>query len=235
MSAADLLRTAMAWLLLVSVLVGSPADAQDFDAASSWSQLRAWLAPSIDEQTGQAVAVRGEFQQARYSPLLDEPITSRGIFMRTPRLLRFDTVAPYPSRMLVDDATVTVYFPDAGEAEIYPRDADEDPLSLVLRGDIAALQQSHRLTLTLPEADETSTRTAELEPLDPEAGEHLILRFDVASGALRQMERRDAERGRVVLDLLHVEPDPTLTNEDLALVLPDAVVVTDYAQPQDQP
>ncbi|HJN81122.1 MAG TPA: outer membrane lipoprotein carrier protein LolA [Phycisphaerales bacterium] len=77
---------------------------------------------AIDARVAEIVDLRADFEQKRYTPLLQRPLVSNGTVMAAGDRMRWDTTSPSPSSMLVGRTAVELYYPEDHLIEVYPVD-----------------------------------------------------------------------------------------------------------------
>ena len=84
------------------------------EAEDAWAQLDALLAdqPAV-------TSYRAEFTQQKFSPLLMDPIESRGQVRVAGDVARWDTESPHASTMLIQGGELKLYYPESSTLEVY--------------------------------------------------------------------------------------------------------------------
>jgi outer membrane lipoprotein-sorting protein len=147
-----------------------PAVPPDGIDASLWERME-----SIDAKAEAIDDLTANFEQQKFTPLLKKPLISKGTVVARGPVMLWDTHAPEPTLMRVDEKEVTLYYPNQKTAEVYP-----------LAGQLAALCSSPvpRLALLLQHFKFAPASAKDLgEPVD--AG-HLALRLTPTDDAIRQ-------------------------------------------------
>jgi len=124
--------TLLAIFGLVLLVIGQPRGSQvSIEPASSpasWSH----AAPrqddpelirrleSIDRHAAEVADLTADFEQRRHTPLLKKPLVSSGRVRVMGAIIRWDTLAPTASVLMMDAASLRIFYPDQGALEIYP-------------------------------------------------------------------------------------------------------------------
>jgi outer membrane lipoprotein-sorting protein len=77
---------------------------------------------AIETAAAEVTDLRADFVQRRHTPLLRRPMVSRGSVIAVGDRIRWDTVSPTMSSMLVGPTSVELYYPTDALIEIYPID-----------------------------------------------------------------------------------------------------------------
>ena len=207
-------------LLMLSSLAGSPESPCRGEVA--WSRLSTLLEQRPD------TPLQGRFEQERESPLLAEPIRSTGRFALADGLVRFDTETPYPSVMLIEAESVTIYYPEENAAERYPLGTDHGPLGALMRGDLAALQTQYQLALT--EQDGVFEAKLHRSASDNAPNEQVIFSINQETGALLEAVFSPDDAPQTRLRFLDVSAHAELTANDIRLEMPEGVKLSDLTE-----
>ena len=199
----------------------SPGDppSPDPDAAFQ-SQLEA-----IDRRIAQIKDLTARFEQRRYAVMLRQPIVSSGTVRVSGSRMRWDTMQPSVSTMVVDEDLLQIHYPDQKVLEIYPI---EDRLAQLASSPLPRMRalQEH-FTITRDEAHpelDAAHISLRLTPREAELLEHIgsiRLAVDPAGGFVLRMEITDADDERTVLLLTKHEINTGITEEHLTLTVPD--------------
>jgi outer membrane lipoprotein-sorting protein len=112
------LAVTAACLLAAEQQPSTPTDANPAATAQP-SRFETRLA-ALDKRIAKVEGLVANFEQKRSTPLLKKPIVSRGTVKAKGGRLRWDTLEPEPSTMLMDGREVRVYYPGAKVVEVYP-------------------------------------------------------------------------------------------------------------------
>jgi outer membrane lipoprotein-sorting protein len=129
---------------------------------------------SIDAKAGAITDLTASFEQQKFTPLLKKPLISKGTVVARGAVMLWDTRAPEPTLMRVDEKEVTLYYPNQKTAEIYP-----------LAGQLAAMCSSPvpRLALLLQHFKFAPAVAKDLG--EPEDAGHLAFRLTPGDDAVR--------------------------------------------------
>jgi outer membrane lipoprotein-sorting protein len=166
------------------------------------------------------------FVQCKTTPLLREPIESRGTVRLAQGVLRFDTHEPYETVMLIAEGKVTLYDPAARSAERFTI-ADTMPgLSTGLRFDPEAMRRDWQLVsfnLDQPAA----TMILRLRDHDDQQSAALTVTLDRRTGFAQQVTLPSSPGETTQLLFSDVQVNVPMTPESLLLQLPEDVKVTE--------
>ncbi|MEO1237397.1 MAG: hypothetical protein AAFX76_11475, partial [Planctomycetota bacterium] len=101
--------------LLVCLVCGTGASAgTQTTGEAGWQELGrlADAAPPVESYAA-------DFVQEKFTPLLREPIVSRGRVRIAGGTSRWDTEAPYASTMLIAGGELRLYYPEQNTLEVY--------------------------------------------------------------------------------------------------------------------
>jgi outer membrane lipoprotein-sorting protein len=96
------------------------ATGQDENQANS-SELQRQL-KAIEAATAEVTDLQADFIQRRYTPLLKRPMVSKGTVVAVENRMRWDTVSPSKSSMLVGPTSIELFYPADALIEVYPVD-----------------------------------------------------------------------------------------------------------------
>jgi len=74
----------------------------------------------VDAAMAKVLDLRADFEQRRHTPLLKKPIVSSGVVLSMGDRVRWDTVAPRASSMLMGAGEIKMYYPADKLVEVYP-------------------------------------------------------------------------------------------------------------------
>ncbi len=203
-------RSILLPLLLAAAPATHPADPQ------LWTEMQ-----QVDAAAARAAAVRADFRQERFTPLLKRPLVSTGTVVARGPVSLWTTAAPRPSAMRVTADQIRLYYPDQAVVESYP-----------VQGQLGALAASPlpRLDVLakfftfdrLPNAD-AGALALRLTPSTEGLRQHVRevrVTLDRATGAIRRTETIDADGDRTLLTFAHADLHATVTDADLELHVP---------------
>lgn len=84
------------------------------NAADGWAELERIAATRPD-----TADYRARFEQKKFSPLLRDPIVSRGVVQMAGGAARWDTEPPHASTVVMNADTLRLYYPDQQTLEVY--------------------------------------------------------------------------------------------------------------------
>jgi len=196
-----------------------PSDAADIDAEFR-SQLEA-----IDRKIAQIRDLTARFEQRRHTAMLRTAIVSSGTVRVSGSRMRWDTLEPNASAMVVDEDLLQIYYPDQKVLEVYPI---EDRLAQLASSPLPrmrSLMEHFTITRDEPHKDlEKAHLAIRLTPREAELQEHIRtirLAVDPEGGYVLRMEITDADEERTVLLLTEHRINTGITEESLTLTVPD--------------
>ena len=216
----------------------------------AWAELEALLAdqPAIE-------SYRAEFTQQKFSPLLMDPIESRGRVRVSQGVSRWDTDSPHASTMLIEGGELKLYYPEQSTLEVYDlgdrlesmaaspvlevgvlqeyftlasarRDAEAGRLELVL------LPRQEQMAESLEQVVVSVALAGEAVESASEGGadatsEGVVEDGGVAAGAgaLRRLEMTDLDGETTVLEFHEIRLNPRIEAQSLKLELPEGTTV----------
>lgn len=206
-----------AWCTVVFADRGDNNSKDQPDAeAQRWAQLKALI-----EASPKPESARATFVQERTSLLLDEPIKSEGRFVASGKVSRVSLGRPASIEMRIDDKRIKIYYPDDNVLEDYPLPEQGLPLATG-RPDLDRLAQD--FTLTAIDADqegEVWTLSLQAKGKLRKHMQSVSLGFDTKLGLVVKAATVDAAGDRTVMSLKDVEPGAEVTDDELALDVPD--------------
>jgi len=198
---------------------GATPSAPEIDAA-----FRAQL-DAIDRRTAQIQDLTARFEQRRHTAMLRAPIVSSGTVRVIGSRMRWDTLQPNASAMVVDDALLQIHFPDQKVLEIYPI---EDRLAQLASSPLPRMRsilEHFTVARDEPHADLALAHLPiRLTPRAEELLEHIRsirLAVDPEGGYVLRMEITDADDELTVLLLTEHRINTGITEESLTLIVPD--------------
>ena len=100
-----------------AALLAAPAKSTGDAAADERFAKRLEVA---DAAMAKVLDLRADFEQRRHTPLLKKPIVSSGVVLSKGDRVRWDTVAPRASSMLIGAGEIRMYYPADKLVEVYP-------------------------------------------------------------------------------------------------------------------
>ena len=209
----------------------STTDPAGGEQAAGWAELERIAAA----QPRDAASYRARFEQKKFSPLLRDPIVSRGVVQMANGVARWDTEPPHATTVVMSGDTLQIYYPDQQTLEVYELGANIGGAGLtaiatspvpdlrVLRehfdldtwGFVQDAQDNPRLALTLvPRSD--SMR---------EALEDVYVTVDPATGHLASFRITDLDGEATELTFINPETDVAIDPASLAFTAPPGTTV----------
>ena len=208
--------------LILAVLLG-PATQPSLDARLE----------AIDARTGQIEDLTASFVQAKQSPLLRDPLVTRGILKARPAAMLWDSQGQTPTRMSVDANLLRILYVDQNVLEEYPVRGNVAAMTASPLPRLAALRESFEIEgdagagLGAPEGGDTLA--LRLTPTNDEMLEHVDqvrVLLDAARGVVLVFEVTDPDGEVTTMRFADIETNVGLTDADLAMDAPaDAKVV----------
>ena len=195
--------------------------------ADGWAELER-IAAARPETT----AYRARFEQQKFSPLLRDPIVSRGVVQMAGGVARWDTDPPHATTVVMDGDTLELYYPDQQTLEIYELGDGIGGLGLAAIAtspvpDLDVLREhfelegwgftkgNERLTLTLvPHSDAMR-----------DAVEDVRVAVNTATGHLRSFVVTDLDGEATELTFLDPDADAVIDPASLAFEVPAGTTV----------
>lgn len=235
-------RSVLVVLILAPVWMTS-AHAQEKAAAQepSDSQNDALLDTlhALDARLDEVTSMRAEFTQKRIIPMLRRPMESRGTLLWAEGAVRWDTLKPAPSVMVVREDEIRIYTPEARMLEIYELGGsalDQGQPGVAKAGANPRLAQlTERFTIreipanAFDDPPKGEMLGLELTPIDDELAqeiERVLILIEVAVPMARRVriESADGEVTDIALDKLRFEP--AVTEREMTIDVPPGTEIT---------
>ena len=190
--------------------------------AATWERMT-----KIDQRAQAIVDLSADFEQQKFTPLLKKPMTSSGTVKAKGAAMFWDTRAPSPTLMRVDEKQISLYYPQQKTLEIYP-----------IAGDLAALASSPlpHLSMLLDHfkfapsaakdmgaADDDAHLALRLTPLDEDIRKHIdhvTVLIDAGHGFILAFELIDGDGERTVIHFSNVKTNTGMPDDALQIALP---------------
>ena len=188
----------------------------------------------VDAAIAKVLDLRADFEQRRHTPLLKKPIISSGVVMSKDDRVRWDTVAPRASSIVMAAGEIRMYYPADKLLEVYPvgegfKDLAGAPLPrlsvLKRRFDIAPLtpkdlgvnDEDPRLLAVLltPKLDELRKHVASVKLL-----------IDESRPAATKVVMTDPEGEETEISFTNVRLNAGVNADELDLKLPEGVRIS---------
>lgn len=212
-----------------------PADARDGALLQRLNE--------IDDRLGKIEQMRARFRQSRTIPMLRRPMVSSGTLLMRDGAIRWDTLEPAPSTMLVSEGEIRLYYPESAILEIYSTTggstgaADAGDLPAQARGGARPRLSQLRDRFTITEIPASSFENApagdllglELTPIDePTAAQVRRVRvlIDTAIPMVRRVQITNAEGELTDIELSDLRFDRPISAEQMRLRVPEGTLIS---------
>jgi len=147
-----IMMTLVAWLSVAASATDAAEQAEgESPPPASWIEA-AKAAQSIEDMSA-------DFEQAKHSPLFDQPMISRGRVRQWRGVSRWDTLEPEPTVMHVDDKAMSLYYPADRVVEIYPHQEQwKDIAGTAVPPMNALTKRFHVESIALPQPQESTPK-----------------------------------------------------------------------------
>lgn len=194
---------------------------------------------ALDARLDDVTSMRAEFTQKRIIPMLRRPMESRGTLLWAGGAVRWDTLEPAPSVMVVREDEIRIYTPEARMLEIYELGEsalDQSQPGLAKAGANPRLAQlTERFTIREIPADafddppKGEMLGLELTPIDDELAQEIervliLVEVDVPMARRVRIESTDGEVTDIALDKLRFAP--AVTEREMTIDVPRGTEVT---------
>jgi len=175
-----------------------------------------------------------DFTEQKFTALLKKPLTSRGRVAMKPPRMRWDTDAPHPSTLTVDEKEVRILYPERKIVEVYPLGEQLNVPAMSPMPRLEELREHFTLSRLPPAGLDPNTPpeshlAVRLTPRDRSLAEH-VQRVDVwidrATGLASCVELGSPDGDRTVITFRNITTNVGLVEEDVTLkITPDIQVV----------
>ena len=188
---------------------------------------------AIDEKAQHIHALVADFRQEKFTPLMKKPLVSSGTIHATGSTALWNTQQPEPTRMLVNDREIQIYYPKQSAEEIYPIAGKLGSLASSPLPRLEALKQFFTFRQIpvddpTPDADPANELMLELHPIDDALRQHVMqvrVLLDGSTGLVKIAETTDPDGERTSLTFSHVKLNPPQQAE-LTLDIPAGTTVS---------
>jgi len=197
--------------------------------ASLWKRML-----DIDSRAGKITSLTANFEQRKYTALLKKPLISTGSIRVRGSTMRWDTLQPSKSILLIDEREVRIFYPSPapGVLEIYTVDQRMAELAASPLPRLAVLKEKFSFqpiaTKELDEsADPNKFLAFSMKPSDPSLAQHIQevrVLLDESAAYIVKAEMTDADGDRTVLRFTDVKVN--VDTGDLDLKIPAGAKVT---------
>ena len=211
----------------------SPATTGDVKATEPSDDELTTQLEAIEAQTREIQDLTADFQQHKYTTLLKKPLVSSGTLRIKGSAMRWDARKPQPNVIAIDESSIQMYYPRQKALEIYPieRRLSQLAASPIFRLDAMrdhfAIERSEWTDETVDVPEEHLT--IRLLPTRLELREHLesvTILFNLESGQVAAAAIAYPDQDRLVLIFANVHINTGLSDEDVALVVPEGTTIT---------
>ncbi len=192
----------------------------------------------IDAKAGQITDLSADFEQQKFTPLMKKPLVSSGTILAKGAAMLWDTRAPEPTMMRVDEKEVTLYYPHQKTVEIYPiagqlSSLAASPLprlSVLLQNFDFAPATKKDLSKEMGDADRPNRLALRLTPSaktpDKTLREHVdnvVVLIDTEHAFILAFQLTDADQERTVIRFSNVKTNANLDDARLRMHLPPGI------------
>ena len=212
-------------LVATSAFAAQPATSPATRPSAFEEQLEA-----IDRRAGEVADLTANFVQEKRSPLLRDPLISRGTVRARGGVALWDVVEPEPSRMSIDPQALRVYYPRQKTLEEYPVRGQLGMMAASPLPRLRAIRQSFRMMPDdgaglSPAIGEraASVRAVRMEPADAELKQfvdHARVLLDAERGLVLVFEMTDPDGERTLIRFTNLRPNAGLDEGELKLTVP---------------
>lgn len=180
----------------------------------------------VRKRIGPIQSFRATFTQTKQTPLLRKPLVSTGTVVYHRSKALWTTLAPDPSRMLLETNKLCLYFPDENVLEIYGFHGGAKrwlgTLSGLVSSRLDGLEKGFNVQEVLKD-EEGHRLTVRLTPRAKETARHireLTTRLNLQTGAMDRLEMLDGDRQRLVITFQDIKINAPVRPEELRLRVP---------------
>lgn len=181
-------------------------------------------------------SIRSTVDQEKQLSVMKEKIRVEGtVIMAKPNMLRWETVKPQKSITVIDGSTMTVFYPDEKEAQVYPLSENfmarntMNFFTTALGGDVSEMEK--RFAVNMYRKD--SEIFFKLTPLSKIVGRYLsslIICYDEPTGLPKGFEVTTTKGDRTVTTLADIKSNYETDPEVFRIKLPDDVRITNQVE-----
>lgn len=190
--------------------------------AAMWKRMQL-----IDHAAAQIADLTADFEQQKQTALLKNPMVSTGTVWARGSEMLWNTRAPEPTIMHVDENQITLYYPEQKTAEIYPVSGPLAQLTASPVPRLADLLQHFSFAATSssdlgadPEPDQEAFL---LTPTDKDISDHVekvIVLIDTKAGFILAFKMTDSDGETTLLRFSNVKINTHFEDKRLQLQLP---------------
>ncbi|HDY86576.1 MAG TPA: outer membrane lipoprotein carrier protein LolA [bacterium] len=228
-------------LLVISffyILLPRPAVQGDSSLKSISSEKHAIL-ESIKKKHKKTHSIKASVYQEKNLMALNKPVHVQGsVILEKSGMLRWEAVTPEKSIMIINRKTITMYYPDAKEAEIrrlsdnFIAQNTMSFFSSVMWGALDEMEKRFAVDISYNN-DEV---IVELTPLSKMVSRYLssvIIFYNKQNGMPQGFEVKTPKGDRTITKLADIEVDPDINSDTFKLKIPADVIVRDFTKQMD--
>ncbi len=212
----------------VSSNPGSAAPQSASAEASTDAERFAKRLETVDAAMTKVGDLRADFVQRRTTPLLKKPLVSNGVVRTKGDRVRWDTVSPRASSLVVGHDSIRMYYPADQLVEIYPAGDGFKDIAGAPLPRLSSLKAKFDLTpLTLGDLGGANTDAnllaVLLTPKDESLRRHIAsvrVLIDESQPAALRVEISDPDGEVTVIEFSHVEVNRGMKDDEVELTLP---------------
>lgn len=218
----------MILVLQLSEPTTRPATAPANTDPKLWSQM-----VEVNRRGSAIQHLTADFEQKKFTPLLKRPMVSTGKIVVAGTAMRWDTVKPEPTSLLINEKEAQLFYPQQKIVEIYPIDQRLGSLAASPLPRLEVLQKYFSFA-EIPVSEMDKQVSAErhlalrLTPIEDSLKEHIEqvrVLLDVEHGYIVRAEMLDADGDRTVIAFSNVQASSEPAGQ-LQLELPAGVKVS---------
>jgi outer membrane lipoprotein-sorting protein len=224
----------MRWVIL-SILVLAPSLIAQPTTAPAGVDDALWQRMLAINAKSQAIQdLSAKFEQKKFTPLVKKPLVSTGeVHVKGP-VMRWDTTAPAPTVMRVDEKEVRLYYPQQKVVEVYKVDQQLSSMAASPLPRLDVLTQHFTFEKLDDKAmhldgDPANTLALRLTPTDAAMKEHVDevrVLLDSEHGYILRFEMIDADGDRTVISFTGIQTNTKLPPSAVELTVPPDVKVS---------
>ncbi len=189
---------------------------------------------AVDAAMAKVVNLRADFEQRRRTPLLKKPLISKGVVLTKGEAVRWDTVSPRASSLLIEHGTVQMYYPADKLLEVYPAGEGFNDLAGGPLPRLATLKNRFTVSLLAPKDLGASNEDAnllalQLTPKSEELRKHITsvkVLIDTSRPVAIKVVMTDPEGEETEIVFSNVKINSGVSESEVELKLPEGVRVS---------
>ncbi len=190
------------------------------------------IAEKFFSQHKDITSLRAVVSQEKHLALMKKTVFVEGsVEMAKPNLLRWETLKPDRSITVIDGRTMTVYYPESKEAQVYALSENfiarntANFFATAMSGALPELEKKFTVSVFRGEDD----IVFRLIPISSIAGRYLtavVIHYDKSSGIPKGIEMTTPRGDKTITRLTEVKTNPGLDAETFKIKLPSDVRIT---------